>query len=39
VTCALILQDDQRIVKTTVMPDETTAIGVSRRWLRNHQDP
>ena len=34
VTCALILQNDKRIVKTTAMPDEATAIGLSRVWLR-----
>ena len=34
VTCTLILQDDQRIVKTAAMPDEAMAIGVSRVWLR-----
>jgi hypothetical protein len=37
VTCALILQDGQRTVKRTPMPDEGTAIRISRVWLRHHE--
>jgi hypothetical protein len=39
VTCALTLQEDDRIVKTVRMPDEVTAISAARAWLRDHQDP
>jgi hypothetical protein len=34
VTCALILQDGERIVKTEPMPDAAKAIRVLRVWLR-----
>jgi hypothetical protein len=37
VTCALILQQDDRILKATRMPDEATAIGAARAWLRDHE--
>ena len=33
-----ILQDDECIVKTASMPDEATAIRISRVWLRKHGD-
>jgi hypothetical protein len=36
--CALVLMDDHRMVRTVPMPDELTAIGAARAWLRDHQD-
>jgi hypothetical protein len=38
VSCALTLQEDDRILKTIRMPDEVTAIGAARAWLRDHED-
>ena len=37
VTCVLIPQQDDRIVKATRMPDEATAIGGARAWLRDNE--
>jgi hypothetical protein len=36
-SCALVLMDDQRRMRTAQMPDEATAIAAATAWLRDHQ--